>query len=156
MCVCRLPSPPSKSKQKDTTHFLLATSTIFSVECSPSRTSAKNVFQKTRQIILRGSDSPQEFKKYLSNQYIFSTSFWCPCRGIVAFNFSPRNLTQVTSAMKPGQCMIWFCFGKENNSSQRVILKIELELNNLNSILSRSAVTPVFPLPLAQVEAWRG
>jgi len=23
-------------------------------------------------------------------------------RGIVAFNFSPRNLTQVTSAMKPG------------------------------------------------------
>ena len=28
----------------------------------------------------------------------------------------------------------------------RVILKIELELNNLNSILSRSAVTPVFPL----------
>ena len=28
---------------------------------------------------------------------------------------------------------------------RRVILKIELELNNLNSILSRSAVTPVFP-----------
>jgi len=27
-------------------------------------------------------------------------------RGIVTFNFSPRNLTQVTSAMKPGQCMI--------------------------------------------------
>jgi len=52
----------------------------------------------------------------------------------------------VTSAMKPGQeCMIWFCFGKENDSSQRVILKIELELDNLNSILSRSAVTPVFP-----------
>jgi len=24
-------------------------------------------------------------------------------RGIVAFNFSPRNLTQVTSAMKPGK-----------------------------------------------------
>jgi len=23
-------------------------------------------------------------------------------RGMVAFNFSPRNLTQVTSAMKPG------------------------------------------------------
>ena len=41
--------------------------------------------------------------------------------------------------------MIWFCFGKENNSSRRVILKIELELNNLNSILSRSVVTPVFP-----------
>ena len=36
-------------------------------------------------------------------------------------------------------------FGKENNSSRRVILQIELELNNLNSILSRSAVTPVFP-----------
>jgi len=48
--------------------------------------------------------------------------------------------------MKPGrEFMIWFCFGKENNSSRRVILKIELELNNLNSILSRSAVTPVFP-----------
>jgi len=46
-------------------------------------------------------------------------------RGIVAFNFSPRNLTQVTSAMKPGQeCMVSFCFGKENNSSRRVILKI--------------------------------
>jgi len=41
--------------------------------------------------------------------------------------------------------MVWFCFGEENNSSRRVILKIELELNNLNSILSRSAVTPVFP-----------
>ena len=41
--------------------------------------------------------------------------------------------------------MIYFCFGKENNSSRRVILKIELELNNLNPILSRSAVTPVFP-----------
>ena len=24
-------------------------------------------------------------------------------RGIVTFNFSPRNLTQVTSTMKPGQ-----------------------------------------------------
>jgi len=41
--------------------------------------------------------------------------------------------------------MIWFCFGQANNSSRRIILKIELELNNLNSILSRSAVTPVFP-----------
>jgi len=41
--------------------------------------------------------------------------------------------------------MVWFCFGKENNSSRRVILKIELELNILNSILSRSAVTPGFP-----------
>jgi len=43
----------------------------------------------------------------------------------------------------------WFwqiCFGKESNSSRRVILKIKLELNNLNSILSRSAVTPVFPV----------
>jgi len=41
---------------------------------------------------------------------------------------------------------VWFFFGKENNSSRRVILKIELELNNLHSILSRSAVTPVFPM----------
>jgi len=67
-------------------------------------------------------------------------------RGIVTFNFSPRNLTQVTSTMKPGQdSMFGFFFGKENNSSRRVILKIELDSNNLNSILSRSAVTPVFP-----------
>jgi len=30
-------------------------------------------------------------------------------RGIVALNFSRRNLTQVTSAMKTGQeCMVWF------------------------------------------------
>ena len=57
-----------------------------------------------------------------------------------------KELAQVTSAIKPGQeCMIVFCFGKENDSSRRVILKLELELNNLNSILSRSAVTPVFP-----------
>ena len=77
-------------------------------------------------------------------------------RGIVNCNFSPRNLTQVTSAMKPEQeFMIWFCFGKENNSSRRVALKIELELNNLNSILSRSAVTPVFPLPLAKTKVYR-
>ena len=41
--------------------------------------------------------------------------------------------------------MIWFCLGEESNSSRRVILKIELELNNLNSVLSRSAMTPVFP-----------
>ena len=42
-------------------------------------------------------------------------------RGIVAFNFSPRNLTQVTSAMNPGkECMVGFCFGKEINSSRRV------------------------------------
>ena len=34
----------------------------------------------------------------------------------------------------------WFCFGEENNSSRRVILKIELELNDLNSILSRSGM----------------
>ena len=68
-------------------------------------------------------------------------------RGIVAFTFSPRILTQVTSAMKPGQeFMIWCYFGKENNSSRKVILKIELELNNLNSILSQSAVTLVFPV----------
>ena len=46
-------------------------------------------------------------------------------RGIV----SPRNLSQVTSAMKPGQeCMVGFCFGKENNTSRRVILKIELRI----------------------------
>jgi len=78
------------------------------------------------------------------SHYLFSIFF--PTRGIVVFNFSPRNLTQVTSAMKPGQeFMIWFYFGKENNSSRRVILKIELEKNNLNSNLSRSAVTPVFP-----------
>ena len=70
-------------------------------------------------------------------------------RGIVSFNFCPRNLTQVTSAMKPGkECMVGICFGKENNSSRRVILKIEPELNILNSILSRSAVTPVFPTHL--------
>jgi len=35
-------------------------------------------------------------------------------------------------------------------------LKIEPELNNLNSIWSRSAVTPVFLLPLAQVKACCG
>ena len=29
-----------------------------------------------------------------------------PSRGIVTFNFSPRNLTQVTRTMKPGQCII--------------------------------------------------
>ena len=33
----------------------------------------------------------------------------------------------------------------EGNSSRRLTLKIELELNNLNSILSRSAKTAVFP-----------
>jgi len=38
-----------------------------------------------------------------------------------------------------------FCFRIESTSSRRVILKIELELNNLNSILTRSAVTEVFP-----------
>jgi len=80
----------------------------------------------------------------MRSPYLFSNFF--PTRGIVVLNFSPRNLTQVTSAMKPGQeFMIWFYFGKENNSSRRVILKIELEKNNLNSNLSRSAVTPVFP-----------
>ena len=60
----------------------------------------------------------------------------------------------MTSAMKPVQDSM-VGFAKENNSSLRVILKIELELNNLNSILSRSAVTPVFPLPLAQAKACR-
>jgi len=50
------------------------------------------------------------------------------------------------SAMKTGQgAMIGFCFSEESTSSRRVILKIELELNNLNSILSRSAVSPAFP-----------
>ena len=68
-------------------------------------------------------------------------------RGIVTFNFSPRNLLDSgdqhheTRTRQHG----WVFFGTENNSSRRVILKIELELNNLNSILSRSAVTPVFP-----------
>ena len=63
-----------------------------------------------------------------------------------ALQLLSKELAQVTSAIKPGQeCMIVFCFGKENDSSRRVILKIGLELNNLNSILSRSAVTPVFP-----------
>ena len=34
-------------------------------------------------------------------------------RGIVAFNFSPRNLTHVTSAMKPGQeCIVEFAVVK--------------------------------------------
>jgi len=47
----------------------------------------------------------------------------------------------------------WICFGEESNSSRRVILKIELELNNLSSILSRSAVTPVFPSVLQCVTA---
>ena len=96
-------------------------------------------------------------------QWYLGTLFFVSSRrewiktGIVAFNFSPRNLPQVTSAMKSGQgCMIWVCFGEESISSRRVILKIELELNSLNSILSWSAVTPVFPLPLAQVKACRG
>jgi len=83
----------------------------------------------------------------------WTLSLWHAVRGTVAFNFSPRNLTQVTSTMKPGQeCMVWFCFGKENNSSRRVMLKIELELNNLNSILSRSDVTPVFPRHLRRTK----
>ena len=81
-------------------------------------------------------------------------------RGIVALNFSPRNLTQVTSAMIPVQdSIVGFASVKRffffNNSSRRVILKIELELNrdNLNSILSRSAVTPVFPVLLGSYKA---
>ena len=48
--------------------------------------------------------------------------------------------------------MVGFCFGRENNSSRRVILKIELELNNLNSILSRSAVTLVFPVEQSELD----
>jgi len=53
--------------------------------------------------------------------------------------------------------MVGFCFGKENNSSRRVIFKIELELNNLNSILSRSTVTPVFTAPQGQgiLKTWQ-
>jgi len=44
-----------------------------------------------------------------------------------------QELAQVTSAIKTGQeCMIGFCFGKENDSSRRVILKIELELKTEN------------------------
>ena len=78
--------------------------------------------------------------------HILGTSQRHVLQGIVTFNFSLRNLTQVTSTMKPGQgSMFGFFFGKANNSSRRVISKIELELNNLNSILSLSAVTPVFP-----------
>ena len=67
--------------------------------------------------------------RYMSKGLLAQTSWLFRLhRGIVAFNFSPRNLTQVTSTMKPGQeFMIWVCFGKENNSSRRVILKIELE-----------------------------
>jgi len=42
--------------------------------------------------------------------------------------------------------MLWFCFGKKITLREGLfIVKIELELNNLKSILSRSAVTPVFP-----------
>ena len=63
-------------------------------------------------------------------------------RGIVSFNVSPRYSTQVTSAMKTGQGgMIGFFFSEENTSSRRVILKIELELSNINTIVSLSAVT---------------
>jgi len=38
------------------------------------------------------------------------------------------------------------CFGAEQLFAKGLWLKIQLELNNLNSILSRSAVTPVFPV----------
>jgi len=37
--------------------------------------------------------------------------------------------------------MIGFFFSEENTSSRRVILKIELELSNINTIVSLSAVT---------------
>ena len=63
----------------------------------------------------------------------------------MAFNFSPRNLTQVTSAMKPVQDSIVGFSSVRALLFARVILKIELELNKLKSILSRPAVTPVFP-----------
>ena len=50
-----------------------------------------------------------------------------------ALQLLSKELAQVTSAIKPGQeCMIVFCFGKENDSSRRVILKIELELKTEN------------------------
>jgi len=56
-------------------------------------------------------------------------------RGMVSFNLSLEKSTQVAS-MKTGQGgMIDFCFGKESTSSRRMILKIELESNNINSIL---------------------
>jgi len=67
-------------------------------------------------------------------------------REIVTFNFSPRNLTQVTSTMKPGQDSMFGFSSVKRITLREVILKIELEPNNLNSILSRSAVTPVFPI----------
>ena len=41
----------------------------------------------------------------LTSQLCFLFTFY-HIREIVTFNFSPKNLTQVTSAMKPGQCMI--------------------------------------------------
>jgi len=103
------------------------------------------------QIILQKSRGSYDVGKQINKSFDFQSCLGNDChslrcvgcvgvlkiprsRGIVAFNFSPRVF-----------------FGKENNSSRRVILKIELrlELNNLNSILSRSAVTPVFPHPWA-------
>ena len=68
----------------------------------------------------------------------------------VASTFTPRSSTQAACATKTEQgAMIiflqYFALGEKRNSSRRVILKIQLEVNNLNSILSRSAVTPVFP-----------
>jgi len=42
--------------------------------------------------------------KYVSNTVIQVVVVYSSgARGIVTFNFSPRNLTQVTSTMKPGQ-----------------------------------------------------
>jgi len=86
-------------------------------------------------------------------------SFVCQCRSqgnsglqLPSKELDSGDYRHETSTRQHG----WFCFGEENDSSRRVILKIELELNNLNSILSRSAVTQVFPLPLAQAKACRG
>jgi len=126
--------------------------------CMIRTASSKRVWQACLRLIRwpEGLGSLASSPSHCNQMYTMQSNILAS-RGIVAFNFSPRNLTQVTSAMEPGQeCMVWVCFGKENNSSRRVILKIELELNKLNSILSRSAVTPVFPLPLAQIKACRG
>jgi len=58
-------------------------------------------------------------------------------RGVVTCNFVSRNLTRITNTMKPGQeCMVWLSGGKENNSSRRVILQIEQELNNKLSLVT--------------------
>ena len=46
-------------------------------------------------------------------------------RGMVAFNFSPKNSSQAVGAMNTGHgVMIGFCCGEESNSSRRVVLNI--------------------------------